>query len=199
MTFCRFQEFYESPIKEIYRKKFKLLKFMSIYSKKNGGSFTYPQDWGGFNVPGPVIADLFKLGIDDYNDYDKIIEDIHTKINKEVNGTNNYYLIGSDENKRTIEHEYCHGLYFVDGEYKKIVDGIIKEMLPSVRKKAVSVLLGLGYDNSVMDDELQAYLSTEFLSIKENTKLNKKELENLTDVVLKLRHNFKHYRKKIKI
>ena len=35
MTFCRVQEFYESPFKQIRNKKFLLLEFMKLYSKKN--------------------------------------------------------------------------------------------------------------------------------------------------------------------
>jgi hypothetical protein len=199
MTFCRIQEFYESPIKHIRGHKFKLLEFMATYAKTRDGVFSYPTDWGGFNIPGPVVDRLFKLGIDDYNGYDKIIEGIHNKINKEIDQPNNYYLIGSDNNKTTVEHEYCHGLYFVNKKYRDTVNGIVKQLLPAVRKKISKVLLNLGYDESVMDDEIQAYLSTGFNLIKENTKFNKRELTNFTDVVLELHRNFKTYRKKIKI
>lgn len=199
MTFCRIQEFYESPIKQIRGKKFTLIKLMSLYSKRNRGCFTYPEDWGGFNIPGPIIANLFKKGIEDFNVYDKIIEDIHNKINGEIETDNHYYLIGSDDNKKTIEHEICHALYFLNKSYKKNADAILKKLIPSARKKATGVLLELGYDKSVIDDELQAYFSTEFLSLKNKTKLNKRELENITDIVLKLKANFKEFRKKIKI
>lgn len=199
MTFCRVQEFYESPIKQIKGQKFSLIELMSLYAKRNGNVFTYPEDWGGFNVPGPVISNLFKLGIDDYNQYDDIIESIHKKINREIPIPNHYYLIGSDDNKKTVEHEVCHALYFLDKEYKKKVNSILKKLIPSARKKAVGVLFDLGYDKSVINDELQAYLSTEFLSLKSKTKLNKKELENITDVVLEFKANFKEFRKKIKI
>ncbi|CAB5226314.1 hypothetical protein UFOVP760_93 [uncultured Caudovirales phage] len=199
MTFCRVQEFYESPIKQIKGQKFSLIELMSLYAKRNGNVFTYPEDWGGFNVPGPVISNLFKLGIDDYNQYDDIIESIHKKINKEIPIPNHYYLIGSDDDKKTIEHEVCHALYFLDKDYKKKVNSIIKKLIPSARKKAVNVLFQLGYDKSVINDELQAYFSTEFLSLKSKTKLNKKELDNITDVVLELKNNFKEFKKKIKI
>jgi hypothetical protein len=199
MTFCRVQEFYESPIKQIRGQKFTLVKLMALYAKRNNGVFTYPEDWGGFNIPGPIVANLYKLGIDDYNVYDGIIESIHKKANKEIATPNHYYLIGSDDNKKTVEHEVCHALYFLDKEYKKKVNSILKKLIPSARKKATGVLLELGYDKSVIDDELQAYLSTEFLSLKSKTKLNKKELENITDVVLEFKANFKEFRKKIKI
>jgi len=198
MTFCRVQEFYESPFKQIRGHRFTLVELMSIYAKKNNGSFSYPLDWGGFNVPGPIVSNLFDHEITDFNIYDDIITTIHDKIVDEV-GDTNYYLIGSDSNKTTVEHEYCHGLYFVNSKYRDTVNGIVKQLLPTVRKKIVRVLLDLGYDNSVMNDEIQAYLSTGFNLIKENTKFNKRELSNFTDVVLELHRNFKSYRKKITI
>jgi len=199
MTFCRVQEFYESPHKQIRGKKFKLLDFMQLYSKHNRGHFSYPLDWGGFNVPGPIVANLYRLGIDDYNEYDKIIESIHKKINDQIEIDDNYYLIGANNNKTTVEHELCHGLYFVDKEYRKTVNKLLKGLLPAVKKKAVQALFDLGYGKAVINDELQAYFSTDFNTIKEGTHLSKKELSNLTDVVLALKANFKPYKKKIKI
>ena len=199
MTFCRVQEFYESPFKQIRGKRFTFIEFMSLYAKEHEGVFTYPQDWAGFNVPGPIVAALYDhLGVDDVNDYDYIITDIHDKIRGEIDGTN-YYLIGSNSDKTTIAHECCHAFYFIDAEYKKNTNSILKKLSPSVRTKAENVLYDLGYDKSVIDDELQAYLSTEFHSLRENAKLNKKELENITDVVLELKKNFKVYKEKISI
>ena len=41
MTFCRIQEFYESPFSQIRGKNFKLLDFMRIYSKNNGDNICF--------------------------------------------------------------------------------------------------------------------------------------------------------------
>jgi hypothetical protein len=198
MTFCRVQEFYESPIKEIRGKKFTLVELMSRYAKRNNGSFSYPLDWGGFNVPGPVVAALYKEKIEDYNIYDDIINTIHKQVIKET-GSTHYYLIGSNSDKSTIAHECAHAFFFLDKEYKKKTKEILKKLHKSVRKKAVKVLLGLGYDKSVINDELQAYLSTEFHSLRSKAKLNKRELDNLTNVMLAFRNFFKTYKEKIKI
>jgi hypothetical protein len=199
MTFCRVQEFYESPFKQIRGKKFTIIEFMALYAKENEGVFSYPQDWAGFNVPGPIVAELYDhLGVEDINEYDNIITDIHDKIRGEIDSMN-YYLIGSNSDKTTITHECCHALYFLDAEYKKNTNSILKKLRPSVRTKAESVLYDLGYDKSVLNDELQAYFSTEFHSLRENVKFNKKELENVTDVVLDLKKNFKKYKEKIGI
>jgi len=196
MTFCRVQEFYESPFKAIRGKKFTLVDFMKIYSKANG-NFTYPLDWGGFNVPGPVIADLYAKGIDDYNIYDSIIEDIHNSINEKLKQKNHYYLIGANNNKTTIEHEVCHAFYFLDQEYKKKVNKELSKLDRKVYKKMTDVLLNIGYNKVVLLDELQAYLITDSSLIDDNIKLNKKELLNKTDVVLELKHFYKKYKKSV--
>jgi hypothetical protein len=198
MTFCRAQEFYESPFKQIRGKKICLLELMAIYSKRNGGSFTYTVDWAGFNLKGSTIEELYKLGIDDFNVYDSIVLDIHTKILEEV-GSSNYYLIGSNSDKCTIAHELCHALYYLDKDYKKTVKNILKQLHKSVHNKIANVLYDLGYCKAVIDDEIQAYLSTEFCSLKEKTKFNKRELVNITNATLKFRNNFKKYKEKIKI
>lgn len=198
MTFCRVQEFYESPFKQIRGHRFTLVELMATYAKKNDGSFSYPLDWGGFNVPGPVVSDLYDHEIKDFNVYDDIITTIHDKIVEEV-GSTNYYLIGSNSDKMTIAHECAHALYFLDKEYKANAKLILNKLHKSVYKKAENVLSELGYDKSVTDDELQAYLSTEFYSLKSKAKLNKRELVNLTDVTLEFKKHFKQYKEKIKI
>jgi hypothetical protein len=198
MTFCRVQEFYESPFKQIRGKRFTLIELMALYSKKNEGSFTYPMDWGGFNIPGPIVASLYDYKIEDYNIYDSIILEIHNKIVTETE-SNQYYLIGSNTDVCTIEHECCHALFFLDKNYRENALKILKKLYRSLRKKAEDVLLELGYDKSVMDDEIQAYLTTEFNTLKAKKKLNTKEQKNYNSVVKELKENFKSYRQKIKI
>jgi hypothetical protein len=198
MTFCRVQEFYESPFKQIRGKRFTLIELMALYSKKNEGSFTYPMDWGGFNIPGPVIASLYDYKIEDYNIYDSIILEIHNKIVTETE-SNQYYLIGSNTDVCTIEHECCHALFFLDKNYRENALKILKKLHRSLRKKAEDVLFELGYDKSVMDDEIQAYLTTEFNTLKAKKKLNTKEQKNYNSVVKELKENFKSYREKIKL
>jgi hypothetical protein len=198
MTFCRVQEFYESPFKQIRNKKFSLIKFMELYSKKNGGCFTYAQDWGGFNVPGRVVANLYKIGIDDYNKYDSTIEEIHKTINKEIKEKNHYYLIAADNNAKTVEHELCHAFYTLIPDYKTKANKILKKLSPSVHKKASKALYDLGYGKSTLLDEFQAYFITDFATIVENSILTKDELCNLTDVSMELRAVYKEYKKSYK-
>ena len=196
MTFCRVQEFYESPHKHIRGKKFKLLDFMKDYAAVNG-SFTYPIDWGGFNVPGKIIDNLYKLGIDDYNEYDRIIECIHLKINNEIDTRNNYYLIGTDGDHETIQHEVCHALFTLDKQYKKRVLALLKNLSANTYKKAEKILINIGYGKHVMKDELQAYLSVDYRTIQEASNFTEKELKNFKETADTFKAHFKSYIKKI--
>lgn len=194
MTFCRVQEYYESPLTGIRNKQFTLIEFMHKYSKQREGVFTYAADWEGFNVPGNVVAELYRKGIKDYNYYDEVIHEIHVKINSTLEKKNNYYLIGSNGDKHTIAHELCHGFYFVDTDYKNNANRITKNLTPSVRNKAITVLKSLGgYHQAVMLDELQAYLATEVSVFKDNATFNKAQLKNLTSVALEHKYHLYQY------
>jgi hypothetical protein len=195
MTFCRVQEFYESPYKQIKGKRFTLVELMKVYSKDRG-SFTYPIDWVGFNVPGSIVSNLYDYEITDFNIYDNIVTTIHDKIVNEI-GSNNYYLIGSDDNKKTIEHELCHAFYFLDGAYKQQINEILIKLSTSAYKKMTRVLTDTGYCRDVFLDELQAYLITGSALIDNNIKLTKRETENKASIVRELKHFYKNYKKTI--
>lgn len=197
MTFCRVQEYYESPIKEIRGRKFTLIELMSRYAKRNNGSFSYPLDWGGFNVKGSTIEELFNLGIDDFNMYDSIIKKIHDKIIKEV-GSSHYYLMGADNTKSTIEHELCHAFYFLEKNYKKAVDNILKKLTTSAHKKIKQALLDMGYCKDVIQDEIQAYLTIDHHTFKKRIKFTNSETKSLTQIITNLKKNYQMYRRNIK-
>jgi hypothetical protein len=195
MTFCRVQEFYESPFKEIRGKKFHMMYFMELYSKRRGdGAFTYASDWVGFNVPGNIVQKMFELGIDDVTEYDEIIKKIHERA-----GSSRYYLIGSSgKDKKTINHELCHALYYLHEDYKHAADKITKKISSGAYKKLCKFLLELGYTKQVLADEIQAYLSTDCIMFDE-IKFTKKESLNVLEAETELKMFFKQYKKKNKI
>src|SRR6266481_838206 len=96
MFFLRYQEFYESPNPKFRGKTFELLDFMEWYAKDRKGCFTYPIDWGGFNLPSKIISKVHSLGITDKNKYDDEMFRLHGRLEKESNG--DYYLIGASSN-----------------------------------------------------------------------------------------------------
>jgi hypothetical protein len=160
MVFWRVQEFYESPFKEVRGKNITLLEFMDIYSKrKGGGCFTYPVEWGGFNVPNKMVEDCYNQKVaHDYNHYDSVIIDIHEEIKKT---DDKYYLIGTTGSDFiAMKHELAHAFYYLDSSYKKEVNQVLKKIPDKYYKKIVIHLKNIGYTNNVIQDEIHAYLST---------------------------------------
>ena len=159
MTFLRYQEFYESPNSKFRGKSFTILDYMEWYSKDRDGHFSYPSDWSGFNIPDHVIEQNRKTIID-FNKYDECMFSIQSKIHK--HNYEKFYLIGALENDHhTRAHEVAHGLYYINDEYKKSMNNLIKSYLSVKEKNKIEEELNnLGYSRVVFKDEMQAYLST---------------------------------------
>jgi hypothetical protein len=168
MLFCRYQEFYESPYKQFRGKPFTWMEYMRFYKnawKKN--VFTYPHDWAGYNIP----SNILEKGVDAFykeTEYDIVMTDIYyycgiDSQNKNDGTRCNWYLIGaSSKDTKTLDHEIAHGLYFTNKEYKKSVNKLIETIKPkhfdSLRKKLVK--MGYADDKKIIDDEIQAFMST---------------------------------------
>jgi hypothetical protein len=164
MTFCRVQEFYESPYKEIRGKNFNMVEFQRLYTMRRGEScFAYPEDWCGFNVPSNAIWNLYYSNkIEDLNQYDTIFHKIIDKITCDTNKNEyKYYLIGAGTgDERTKNHEIAHAFYYLHPAYKREMNKLIKEINKRSYNKITNFLLNAGYTKKVIDDEIQAYLAT---------------------------------------
>jgi len=170
MLFCRYQEFYESPYKEIRGKYFTMEKYMDLYREKNGEKFfTYPGDWSGYNIPSEKLwkaLDTFsKKGRGEYDEIMSLI--IHCCENYPLRSgkprVKKWYLLGADSFDSSImDHEVAHGLYYTNKEYRERCDSLISEMKKADYKKMKKVLIKIGYadDVKIIDDEIQAYMST---------------------------------------
>lgn len=162
MMFMRYQEFYESP--KFSNKPFTILEFVDWYSKKHGdGCFTYCKDWVGFNIPSRKIFDCMQY-IPDLNHYDlemkEIVFFIKTYLSKN-NLDEKFYLIAScNNNIETFKHEIAHGLYFLNDEYKQKMLELNQSIDVDVVTELTLLLTDIGYCHEVIDDEIQAYLST---------------------------------------
>jgi hypothetical protein len=132
---------------------------MGWYSKQNNrGCFTYPKDWGGFNLPGSIIYEVHKLGIKDMNKYDKEMLANYKKIVKQ---SPKFYLIGTC-GEEALSHEIAHGLFYTNPQYKKQMTALVKGLNPQVKDVIITYLTRLGYAKKVHVDECQAYLATGF-------------------------------------
>jgi hypothetical protein len=153
------QEFYESPNDDFRGKYFSIWDYMEWYSLFRG-CFTYPSDWGGFNIPYPILKECVDLHFNQNKmetPYDEIMFEIYKRL--EARGENNMYIIGTQVNEgRTFNHEVCHGLFYTNLEYREkalnFVRGIDNEVFNVFKKN----LLDNGYAEHVIEDEVHAYL-----------------------------------------
>ena len=181
MLFSRYQEFYESPIKGIRNRFFTLEGLMKRYRDHyNKETFTYPEDWAGYNIPSYSLEKAIEKFGDKYmTEYDEIMQHIvsecETKSYSLNNGSkHNWYLIGTDNFKsRTMNHEMAHALYYTNPEYKRNCDALISKIKKSDYTKLNKALVGIGYLNNkkIIDDEIQAFMSTGLYSKLDDEKL----------------------------
>ncbi len=157
MTFLRYQEFYESPRFE--GRKFTIAEFMSWYVKDQSktGTFSYPQDWAGFNLPVRVIAQVRSLGIDDPNHYDDLMSFIYSTIVAECDDA---YLIGLEKSGTLDRHEMTHAMFHIDGAYQQQVLHALEHVQKDLVEELKAILLDNGYAESTATDEVNAYVTT---------------------------------------
>lgn len=159
--FLRAQEFYESP--KFKGKHFQLMDYIKWYMQegrpaKDGNTFTYFNDWAGFNIPAETIIECHK-GITDMNDYDRFIHIIASKALSLSN--DRAYLIGTSiDRPGVIKHEIAHGLFHIESGYKKEALDCIYNMNDKLKSVICTTLINIGYCESVLNDEIQAYMST---------------------------------------
>ena len=178
MHFLRFQEYYESPNPSFRNNVFSLIDYMEWYSKSFGrGCFTYPNDWGGFNISGCVIHDVFKKGIPDINKYDLFMKKLFNTMRKRYG--KEFYLIGIKKgDESTYKHELSHAFWNMIPEYKEEMKTLLKSIPKELNKAIRKFLSDNMYDESVLDDEIHAYLSTGLNSgLKDYLKDHKNELK----------------------
>jgi hypothetical protein len=162
MLFCRAQEYYESPFPEFRGKDFCIFEYMNHYRKDRGlNHFSYTADWGGYNLPSSTLENCMK-GLEDWkmSPYDHEMDNIIWHI-RNYQKSGKFYLVGVDKiESRTMDHELAHGFFYTSKEYKTEILELVLALKSSVYDGFESYLLQMGYDKSVITDEIQAYLST---------------------------------------
>lgn len=165
-AFMRMQEFYESDIDCIRGNYFTIEKYMDEYAKKFGG-FSYTMDWSGFNIPSYAYFNFYSLFRNNLLEKEKaldcrIIAGLHAA-GFDVYGNNlTFYIIGSykecPRQASVIQHEIAHALYSLDNDYRFHADANC-DVIP-YRDDIIKVLKEWGYADSVIKDEVQAYVTT---------------------------------------
>jgi hypothetical protein len=154
-TFVRFQEYYENPY--FSGSVFTLDEFKAWYKAfTKQKTFTYYEDWSGFNVPDWVLAP-FRQG-----KFDPLSKD-ETWLLKELSKIKDskFYVMGySSGDKTTLKHELAHAFYYVDWEYKSKVDAYLKKQ-GSGLINLKNHLKSISYGDATLLDECHAYLLCE--------------------------------------
>ncbi len=191
MLFCRYQEFYESPFKDIKGKSFDLMSYMKIYKNhKKTNVFTYPDDWMGYNIPSfslkACMENVFETQqkICGINSYDHIMKDIVEIIHNHLNSSEApFYLLGvNDLDSSIMEHEIAHGIFYTNKEYQEKTIEIYNNLPNIIKDEMRSILLKIGYCDDVIIDEIQAYMSCELtdkMSLIDNIEENREGFKTL--------------------
>ncbi len=158
MFFLRYQEFYESINPEFRGQSFYYLDYMSWYTEyTNSHMFTYTKDFIGYNLPSSSIIECYGLvPSDDYNKYDEMMIKLYLELSAK---SKKFYIIGTIRKDTTFRHELAHALYYLEPAYKKQMDALTNA-LPKKLRRGINNVLSTIYSESVLDDETQAYMST---------------------------------------
>lgn len=149
-TFIRFQEHYESPNPDFRNKIFTVGQVRNWYSIEYG-SDSYHHDWVGFNFPSKVLQP-FRQGL-----FDPLTEEEAILLDRLKYRHDDFYIIGAQDDS-VLRHELAHALYSHNKQYSKEIDSIIYKHRNQL-KKTIKYILDKGYDRSVINDELQAYIT----------------------------------------
>ena len=161
MLFLRVQEFYESANEAFVGRAFTILDYMRWYSLNlsDEKSFTYPNDFEGFNLPRGAIDACAAAGIPDPNPYDLTMARITAGVLARQGG--DYYLIGARKgDDANIAHEVAHGMFYLVPDYRARSTLLVDELAQEHRDELFGVLRKQGYSDRVQTDEAQAYLAT---------------------------------------
>jgi hypothetical protein len=159
----RFQEHYESQNPTFRRSAFSLIEFKKWYSPQHGGKFTYYGDWGGCNFPSSVLELFYKGDFDPLTPQENTLLDV---FKEDYTNGEKFYVIGTfrrkgKPDKIAMKHEIHHGLYYLNSDYKELINDILKDLSPKTRRMINKFLRSEGYTSSVLKDETAGWLMTE--------------------------------------
>ncbi len=182
MTMCRPQEYYECNSTKLRNKVFTFEKFVDHYTDKDG-EFGYFRFWSGFNIPGPTLERFYELF--ELTDREKKLKKVTDRFKNDP-----YYVISTrTSDKITLKHELIHAHYYLNPVYRQEVDVLIRHMCKDLRKQLVKELKDWGYASHVINDEINAYMSTsshKYLIEDMNLMVTKKDIKPFVDLARKI-------------
>ncbi len=157
LTFMRFSDYRESPFfrgRFFTREEYQAWYTATSPQGKLTGRFTYGEDWSGFNIPSTSFTPFRRGQFNPLTDGEQALLHAFAHLN------GRFYIIGTPHNgdPETLEHEIAHAFYFLDPDYRKTVDAIVKQLDRRNKQRAITLLRKDQYHPAVFRDEIQAYL-----------------------------------------
>jgi hypothetical protein len=151
-AFLRFSEYEESP--EWKGKIFTVGQYRKWYAE-TFGAFSYLTDWSGFNLTNRSFAPFIQ-GL-----FDPLTPGEEQMVKWLRDRTDTYSVIGSQPGSDSLEHEICHALWATEPKYKELCQEVVKKIDKNVFDALCLFLTKIGYNESVHDDEVHAYCSSD--------------------------------------
>jgi len=184
LSFCRVQEFQESKLADVKGIPLSFAEFVHAHMDSKG-VITYFNEWDGYNFNDIVWRRWLPWERSKQEkSLIKIMDDkLDTRKPFYVIGT----LVGDND---TVNHELAHAMWYLDMGYRRMARAILETFKEYDRfdyGRMLKALSDMGYHDDVLEDELQAYMSTGTLA--ELREINFHEIAK--PYVNRLRSNFK--------
>jgi hypothetical protein len=157
LCFCRVQEFHESKLSDIKGVPASFADFIYAHMDSKG-MITYFNEWEGYNFNDKVWRKWLPW------ERTKHEKDLIAIMEDELDIRAPFYVIGTlIGDTATVNHELAHALWYLNSNYHKMAQAILKVFKENdcfdygCMLKALS---DMGYHDDVLEDELQAYMST---------------------------------------
>lgn len=161
-SMMRLQEFYEGVDDTIRGNYFTLEEFMHHFTTEQC-EFKYAETWSGFNVPGATVDEWYRV----FSSESAGLTEKETQLMKALFQRKQrqglWYLIATARRKDSatiIKHELAHARYYLNESYRNACMVTIGLIDPFELEYMRKCLIDIGYVTHVVDDEIQAYLST---------------------------------------
>ena len=159
LSFCRVEEFYEGNPR-VNGKYLTLEQFIDEFTTPDG-KLNYFNYWTGFNIPGYSFKSWFGQMAGELTKWESALGQA---VAEKLDMQKPFYVIGGVKgDMEVIDHEIAHALYYMNEEYKSLMDTANYQFYKELRSeysKMVKALKKMGYGDNVIKDEVQAYMST---------------------------------------
>ena len=147
----RIQEFSDSS--KFRHKHFTLEEFADWWTSKEG-KWNYHTDTNGLNFSGSNLRPFYMGKFDPLTEKEKRMLEM---FEPQMGRLDDIYIIGTFRMSE-ITHEEAHGLYYLDEQYRKKVDKLLKEVPRRVKRVAYKFFREGMYHPSNFRTELNSYI-----------------------------------------